>query len=90
MIQRPHWNLTIFKVHFGLLTLKAYTKCERVLRFEAIVHNTRTWVGPEEAQGLTLGPVSTDGNAVGVVRGLPLTAGDVSVCSNQIRSSGRA
>ena len=42
MIQRPHWNLTIFKIHFGLLTLKAYTKGERVLRFEAIVHNTRT------------------------------------------------
>ena len=42
VIQRPHWNLTIFKVHFGLLTLKAYTKGERVLRFEAIVHNTRT------------------------------------------------
>ncbi len=31
----------MFKVHFGNLTLKAYTKGERVLRFEAIVHNTR-------------------------------------------------
>jgi hypothetical protein len=31
----------LFKVHFGLLTLKAYTKGEHVLRFEAIVHNTR-------------------------------------------------
>ena len=40
VIQRPRWNLTIFKIHFGLLTLKAYTKGERVLRFEAIVHNT--------------------------------------------------
>ena len=39
-IQRSQWNLTIFKIHFGLLTLKAYTKGERVLRFEAIVHNT--------------------------------------------------
>jgi len=29
------------KVHFGNLTLKAYTKGEHVLRFEAIVHNTR-------------------------------------------------
>ena len=37
----PGTNLTIFKVHFGLLTLKAYTKGEHVLRFEAIVHNTR-------------------------------------------------
>ena len=42
VIQRPRWNLTIFKIHFGLLTLKAYTKGERVLRFEAIVHNTTT------------------------------------------------
>lgn len=41
VIERPRWNLTIFKVHFGLLTLKGYTKGERVLRFEAIVHNTR-------------------------------------------------
>ncbi|HZJ05216.1 MAG TPA: hypothetical protein VFD59_07070 [Nocardioidaceae bacterium] len=32
----------MFKVHFGLLTLKGYTKGEHVLRFEAIVHNTVT------------------------------------------------
>jgi hypothetical protein len=31
---------TVFKLHFGNLTLKAYTKGERLLRFEAIVHNT--------------------------------------------------
>lgn len=42
VIERPRWNLTVFKVHFGLLTLKSYTKGEHVLRFEAIVHNTRT------------------------------------------------
>ena len=42
VIERPRWNLTLFKVHFGLLTLKAYTKGEHVLRFEAIVHNTKT------------------------------------------------
>jgi hypothetical protein len=41
VIEKPRWNLTIFKVHFGLLTLKAYTKGERVLRFEAIVHHTK-------------------------------------------------
>ena len=40
VIQHSEWNLTVFKIHFGLLTLKAYTKGERVLRFEAIVHNT--------------------------------------------------
>lgn len=41
VIETPSWDLTIFKLHFGLLTLKAYTKGEHVLRFEAIVHNTR-------------------------------------------------
>ena len=40
-LETPEYDLTVFKVHFGNLTLKAYTKGERVLRFEAIVHNTR-------------------------------------------------
>jgi hypothetical protein len=42
VIERPAYDLTVFKVCFGLLTLKGYTKGERVLRFEAIVHNTKT------------------------------------------------
>jgi hypothetical protein len=42
LIEKPRWNLTIFKIHFGKLTLKGYTKGEHVLRFEAIVHNTTT------------------------------------------------
>jgi hypothetical protein len=42
VIERPAYDLTLFKVHFGLLTLKGYTKGERVLRFEAIVHNAKT------------------------------------------------
>ncbi|WP_239375918.1 hypothetical protein [Frankia sp. Cj5] len=41
MIEKPRWDLTLFKVHFGLLTLKGYTKGEHVLRFEAITHNTK-------------------------------------------------
>ena len=41
VIETPAWDLTVFKVHFGLLTLKAYSKGEHVLRFEAIAHNTR-------------------------------------------------
>jgi hypothetical protein len=41
MIEKPRWDLTLFKVHFGLLTLKGCTKGEHVLRFEAIVHNTK-------------------------------------------------
>jgi len=40
VIERPAYDLTIFKVHFGNLTLKAYTKGEHVLRFEAVCHNT--------------------------------------------------
>ena len=40
-LERPEYNLTVFKVHFGRLTLKAYTKGERVLRFEAVSHNVR-------------------------------------------------
>ncbi len=41
MLEKPRYDLTWFKVHFGLLTLKVYTKGEHVLRVEATVHNTR-------------------------------------------------
>ena len=40
VIETPVYDLTVFKLHFGKLTLKAYTKGEHVLRFEAITHNT--------------------------------------------------
>jgi len=40
-VERPTYDLTVFKVHCGLLTLKIYTKGECVLRVEAIVHNVR-------------------------------------------------
>jgi hypothetical protein len=39
-LERPAYDLTIFKVHCGKLTLKIYTKGERVLRIEAVLHNT--------------------------------------------------
>ena len=35
------YDLTVFKLHFGKLTVKLYTKGERVLRSEAIVHNSK-------------------------------------------------
>jgi hypothetical protein len=35
------YDLTIFKLHCGQLRLKIYTKGERVLRIEAIAHNTQ-------------------------------------------------
>ncbi len=40
-LERPTYDLTIFKLHCGKLTLKIYTKGERVLRIEAITHNSR-------------------------------------------------
>jgi hypothetical protein len=39
-IERPTYDLTIFKLHCGRLTLKIYTKGERVLRIEAVAHDT--------------------------------------------------
>jgi hypothetical protein len=40
-LERPLYDLTVFKLHFGKLTAKLYTKGERVLRLEVIVHNAR-------------------------------------------------
>jgi hypothetical protein len=40
-LERPAYDLTIFKLHCGKLTLKIYTKGERVLRIEAITHNSQ-------------------------------------------------
>lgn len=39
-LERPVYDLTVFKLHFGRLTLKVYTKGQCVLRIEAIVHNS--------------------------------------------------
>ncbi len=41
VIERPTYDLTVFKLHFDALTVKFYTKGERLLRAEAIVHNTK-------------------------------------------------
>ena len=40
-VERPVYDLTVFKLHCGGLTLKVYTKGERVLRIEVVVHDTR-------------------------------------------------
>ncbi len=40
-VERPVYDLTIFKLHCGKLTLKCYTKGERVLRIEAMAHHTQ-------------------------------------------------
>jgi hypothetical protein len=41
VLETSAYDLTVFKLHFGNLSLKAYTKGECVLRFEVTVHNTR-------------------------------------------------
>ena len=40
-VEKPTYDLTILKLHGGKLTLKIYTKGERVLRIEVVVHNTQ-------------------------------------------------
>jgi hypothetical protein len=39
VVETPAYDLTVFKLHFGKLTLKAYSKGEHVLRFEAVAHH---------------------------------------------------
>ena len=39
--ERPAYNLTVFKIHFGKLTLKLYSKGANVLRSEVLIHNTK-------------------------------------------------
>jgi hypothetical protein len=41
VVEKPTYDLTVFKVACGRMTLKIYTKGERVLRLEALVHNTQ-------------------------------------------------
>jgi hypothetical protein len=38
-VEITSYDRTLFKVQFGKLEMKAYSKGERVLRFEAVVHN---------------------------------------------------
>lgn len=40
-VETPEYNLTIFKLRFGRLGLKMYSKGERVLRIEATAHNAQ-------------------------------------------------
>ena len=40
-VERPSYDLTVFKLHCGRLTLKIYTKGERVLRIEAVAAGTQ-------------------------------------------------
>ncbi len=39
VVENHKYNLTVFKIHFGKLTVKMYSKGEHVLRIESIAHN---------------------------------------------------
>jgi len=41
VIEKPQYGLSWFRIRFGMLQVKAYTKGEHVLRMEATVHNAR-------------------------------------------------
>ncbi len=41
VLDASQYDLTVFKLHFGKLTLKVYDKGARVLRIEAIAHNVK-------------------------------------------------
>src|SRR5947207_8950557 len=41
VIEKPRYGLSWFRISFGRLRLKAYTKGEHVLRLEATVHNAK-------------------------------------------------
>src|SRR5271168_133914 len=43
VVETPAYDLTVFRVHYGAMTLKIYTKGARVLRVEVIVHHTRAY-----------------------------------------------
>ena len=43
VVEKPAYNVTVFKVHYGKMTLKIYSKGERVLPIEVIVHNTKAY-----------------------------------------------
>jgi len=41
VLEKPRYGLSWFRISFGRLQVKAYTKGEHVLRFEATVHNAK-------------------------------------------------
>ncbi len=41
VVESPTYDLTVFRLHLGKLTVKLYTKGEHVLRIEVVIHNTK-------------------------------------------------
>lgn len=40
VVEKPVYDLTVLRIHFGKLTIRMYSKGEHVLRIEVVVHNT--------------------------------------------------
>ncbi|MBL0711011.1 MAG: hypothetical protein JJV99_08375 [Colwellia sp.] len=40
-VEKPVYNLTVFKVNYGYLTVKMYSKGERLLRIEVVAHSCK-------------------------------------------------
>jgi len=43
VVEKPDYDTTIFKVHYGKMTLKIYSKGEHVLGIEVILHNAKAY-----------------------------------------------
>jgi hypothetical protein len=43
VVEKPAYDVTVFKIHYGKMTLKIYSKGERVLRIEVILHNAKAY-----------------------------------------------
>lgn len=51
VVETPTYDLTVFKIHYGKLVLKVYSKGERVLRIEVIIQNTKDLKVPRSLDG---------------------------------------
>ncbi|NIM17149.1 MAG: hypothetical protein GTO45_34540 [Candidatus Aminicenantes bacterium] len=49
-IENPKYNLTVFKILDGKITIKIYDKGERVLRIEVVCHNLKDMKGKRQRQ----------------------------------------
>jgi hypothetical protein len=74
VVEGPVYDLTVFKLQFGKLTLKVYTKGERVLRVEAVVHNIEVLRCPRSLPAFP--------NIVGLLREMLERFLDVLACVN--------
>src|SRR5665213_2153612 len=43
VVETPDYDVTVLKVHYGKMTLKTYSKGERVLRIEVILQNAKAY-----------------------------------------------